>query len=690
MDTDGNQTSIEAFFEVVGGTTVDDDGDGWTEDQGDCDDTDPSTHPNGREVANGVDDDCNGLVDDGTDAFDDDGDCYCETAPCAGSIEAACTTLEGDDCDDDAERIHPNATETCDGADEDCDGLTDEGTSCVDDDNDGYTELGGDCNDNDGTIRPGAPETADGVDQDCDGLIDEGTSAFDDDGDCYCESGACLGSVNANCSSVVSGDCNDNDEDISPAATEVCNSTDDNCDGTVDNNAQNATTYYADADGDQWGDINNTLAACSQPAGYVTNDDDCDDTSADISPVDNEVCNGLDDDCDGNIDEAGATGATTSYQDSDGDGFGNILVSSNNCTPPAGYVYDGTDCNDTNAATFPGATEYCDNIDNDCDGAADENSAVDTVVWYQDSDGDGYGDANSIDYACDAPGGYVASSNDCDDTDANIHPGAAEICDGIDQNCSGVADEGVAPTWYQDADGDTYGNANVTQTACSQPSGYVSNGNDCDDTDNTLSPTTLWYEDNDGDGYGTVTSLTQSCTQPAGYVSDSSDCNDSNASDNPLGSESCDGRDNDCDGTSDEANASGCTAYYYDSDGDGYGDGSVSSRCLCSGSGYYTSTNSSDCYDSNNAAYPGVAGYHQSDRGDGNYDWNCDGTEEKKYSNQYSCTILCGSYIEGWSTSSIPACGSSGTFRQGCSINLTGPNYCTYANSYSSTKQQCK
>lgn len=688
VDTDNNETSVEAFFEVVAGTTVDDDLDGWTEDQGDCDDLDGSVHPTAQEVANGIDDNCDGLVDEGTDAFDDDGDCYCETAPCAGSIEAACGTLEGGDCDDDAEGRHPNATETCDSSDEDCDGSIDEGTTCVDDDNDGFTEIAGDCNDSDGTIRPGAPEVADGIDQDCDGQVDEGTVYFDDDGDCYCETAACTGSVNANCTQVDAGDCDDNDANTSPGAAELCNSLDDNCNGQTDENATNATTYYADSDGDLWGDASNTVAACAQPAGYVTNDDDCNDGSNTVNPSAGEVCNGGDDDCDGAIDEAGATGGQTSYLDNDGDTYGNPSVFSNDCTPPMGYVYDNTDCNDSDASTFPGGDEFCDNLDNDCDNVVDEADAIDALTWYVDSDGDSYGESGTVDIACDQPPGFVANRTDCDDSDATINPGASESCDGIDEDCDGLVDDGAAPTWYRDSDGDGYGNANFTQVACSQPSGFVSNGNDCDDTDSAISPVTNWYRDADGDTYGTATSISQSCTQPVGYVSNSGDCNDNVSTDNPLGTEACDGRDNDCDGSTDEANATGCTNYYPDYDGDGFGDTNGAASCQCSGSGYYTTTNKTDCYDSNASAYPGAAGWHQNSRGDGNYDWNCDGSQEKRWTAAYSCSSLCTSYTSGW-TGGTPACGGKGTYQSGCSVTFSSP-FCTYSTSTANSKQECR
>jgi hypothetical protein len=207
----------------------------------------------------------------------------------------------------------------------------------------------------------------------------------------------------------------------------------------------------------------------------------------------------VDNNCDGDIDED--LTFTTYYLDVDGDGYGHTEVDTMTClpTPPTGFVALDGDCDDADPLINPGATEICDNVDNNCDGDIDEDLTFST--YYLDVDGDGYGQTEVDTMTClpTPPPGYVALDGDCHDTDPMINPSVTEVCDDIDNNCDGYIDEDLPlMTYYEDFDGDGFGNPDMAQSICSNilPTGYVTNNTDCDDMSSATYPRATEIADN--------------------------------------------------------------------------------------------------------------------------------------------------------------------------------------------------
>ena len=462
----------------------------------------------------------------------------------------------------------------------------------VDEDGDGY-DATEDCDDGDASTNPGAVEVCDGVDNDCDDAIDEDvmdTWYADADEDGYGDAGAPTESCDAPPGHVPTAtDCDDTDPDIYPSASERCDGIDNDCDGDIDEDVLG--TWFTDADGDGFGDPDAPLESCDPPDGFVEDDTDCDDGDPDTFPGGIEVCDERDNDCDGLTDEADATDAPTWFADVDGDGYGDPDNTEQACDTPTGYVDQARDCDDLDFDTSPDADEVCDSADNDCDGLIDDaDPTVDLTTggtWYADADTDGYGDAAAPSRACVQPSGTVSDDTDCDDTTSAVSPAASEVCNGVDDDCDGDTDDAdssvdtsTGSTWYADTDGDGHGDASATTLACDAPSGSVSDATDCDDTDAAVSPSateicnsidddcdgdiddddssvdtstgSTWYADTDGDGYGDPASSSLACAEPAGAVGDATDCDDSLASVYPGATETCDGVDEDCDGSIDE------------------------------------------------------------------------------------------------------------------------------------------
>ena len=207
--------------------------------------------------------------------------------------------------------------------------------------------------------------------------------------------------------------------------------------GSCDIGAYELGTFYTDADEDGFA---GTSSSYFYDNAFVIVDD-CNDAESEINPDATEMCDGVDNNCDDEIDESTAADASTWYHDVDGDGFGDVTDSQPACTQPANFVADDTDCNDNSDVANPEVTEVCDEIDNDCDAEIDESSASDATTWYHDVDGDGFGDETDSQVACTQPSDYVADDTDCNDDSDDINTSASELCDDIDNNCDGNTDE---------------------------------------------------------------------------------------------------------------------------------------------------------------------------------------------------------------------------------------------------------
>ncbi len=601
---------------------------------GDCLDRGPDAgriNPGVAEIlGDGVDQNCDGLegcyVDADLDGFG--------TTTIASSASTDCSapgfSLTNDDCDDRPNLgavINPDADEIpFDNIDQDCDGLE----ACwMDEDGDGFgrsqtvatadftcttapgvADNDDDCNDfllaGGNFVYPGATEiTGNGVDENCDGLEE---CFADADGDSYGGTGTvttpALNCVAPNASRR-GGDCNDGEPAVNPGATETpANNRDDNCDGNE--------ACYQDRDGDDWG--TDVLVAspdftCSA-VGVATRNGDCLDVGSqigvravDVFPTAPEICNNVDDNCDGLIDDQDPAVTSTFewYPDSDGDFYGRTADAIMACSAPPGFVSDRNDCDDTNPAINPGADEVCDplDVDEDCDGLADEADigpngtpgAVGAFAVRPDVDNDGYGDANPATaiFVCDTTPGFVLDATDCDDgtslanpgrdevpyngldddcdtatrdddldndgalvavdcndLDPRVRPGATEVPNGIDDDCDGLVDEG---TNRFDADGD----------------GFTPAGGDCNDGDPQIRPGAPERPNGlDDDCDGTIDEGTDRFDNDNdGFTPGEGDCNDADAAVNPGQTEIMDnGIDDDCDGNVDDG--------VYDPDGDGY------------------------------------------------------------------------------------------------------------------------
>ena len=197
---------------------------------------------------------------------------------------------------------------------------------------------------------------------------------------------------------------------------------------------------FLDEDGDGYG--SESLSACpgEHPARFGAElGGDCDDGDVQVNPAQAELCEGLDNDCDGEVDEGVFVDF---YADADGDGFGSgdPVPACTDDPPFVPAATQGDDCLDSDASVYPGADELCNGLDNDCDGTAD-NDPVSGPTWYADADADGFGDSSTAQVACTQPTGTVSVGSDCDDAQVSVYPGALEVCgDGMLNDCEGSDD----------------------------------------------------------------------------------------------------------------------------------------------------------------------------------------------------------------------------------------------------------
>ncbi|MCP4869194.1 MAG: hypothetical protein GY898_10805 [Proteobacteria bacterium] len=615
---------------------TDEDGDQFTPCEDDCDDTVASINPAQVEVCDGFDSNCDLAVN--TDELDSDGDGYlrCEPFfdhngpdedPNIGGF------LGGNDCGDNDATINPGAAEACDLIDNDCDEETDEdfnvdgdeyfdgvtdtdGDGTSDCEEGGYTEL--DCDDNEASTYPGALEACDAVDSDCDdSLVDE----FDDtdgDGDPDCTD---VDTDNDGEPDVT--DCDPLDDTIYPGAPEVCDLIDSNCDGSI-----------VDGETNTDGDLTPDCIDDDDDDDGFPDDVDCEPLDDSFFPNAPELCDALDSDCDlsladefddfdgdddpdctdpdddndgdpdvtdcddndplaynGNVeipdnfrdDDCSGADTVTCFTDGDGDGVGipdsPTLEEDGLCGDDVGESNFDTDCDDTVATTFPGAEEFCDTVDSNCDGdLVDQFDDIDNDNVPDCTDGDGDGD------------GFSTVAGDCDDTNDTVFPGALELCDGVDNDCDALVDGADPDVEGADFDGDGDAGPACGGNDCNDndPTLYSLDldgddispcEGDCDDTDAAFSPkaTDVPYNGIDEDCSGADLTDQDNDLHDAGAVG-GLDCDDLDPYVHPDHPEVCDGVDNDCDGDIDLADSD----FKFDGDGDGYAtDGCGSSGTDC-------------------------------------------------------------------------------------------------------------
>jgi hypothetical protein len=496
------------------------------------------------------------------------------------------------------------------------------GDLCDPDDDNDMAKDDVDCEPLNPFVYPGAVEQCDGLDNNCDedGKVDEGYPDFDLDGQADCvdvdDDNDGVNDSFDNCPFLFNPD--QLNTDGFPDGGDLCDVDDDN-DGLLDskdNCPGNYNPLQTDTDGDGMGDacqgdkdgdgLQDEFDNCpltfnpdqsnvdEDKMGDACDDDDDGDGEVDMTdcePLDPtvnhyamELCDGLDNNCNSQVDELGTVGCKDYFLDQDGDDWG-AEASKCLCGPSGMYsAEEFGDCNDLDPTVNPGQKEDCaSSKDDNCNGSDNDEDAANCLAFYIDQDGDTFGTGKSK-CLCQGVGKYTASvPGDCDDNNILLNPGVQEICNNfIDDDC------------------------------------------DNDQNDPNAVGCTDYYKDEDSDGFGITTDKLCLCTSFGAYKAIlDGDCNDKAWAANPKSLEVCgDGLDNDCDGSQNDEDAVACVYWYTDSDGDGYGN-PADSKCLCSGFGKYTTQLLADCNDLVPTINPGAKEICN------NTDDNCNGMNDE-------------------------------------------------------------